>query len=216
MGLFEHLRSRVRNAARRQPHRFIVQLNQQARIVVAGTQALLDYMDEPSEENAARVRQYERQADAVRRRLVDDLNGAFVTPIDREDLFSLSRAIDDVLDYAYSTINELYILKVRPNPHLRVMAQLLLLSAREIDRAIQCLEHDPPRANKHAMRIKAIENRMEKLHAQALAALFQEPRDLQDVVEMMKLREIYRHMYHAVGSAEQAANKISDIRVKFY
>lgn len=216
MKFFSQLRERVRSAGRRQPNRFIARLGQQAHLVVQGTEALLDYMDAPSKENAVRVRHLERQADHVRRQLVNELNRAFVTPIDREDLFSLSRAIDDVMDYAYSTINELYVLDVQPNRYLGVMAKLLHRSAEEIELAIHCLEDQPARANKHAMHIKALENKMETLHAKALAALFQRPDDLEDIVEMLKLREIYRHMYHAVRSAEFAANMISDIRVKLY
>lgn len=216
MKFFERLFSIFRIASRRPPNHFMKRLGQQANYVVIGTGALLEYIDTPSRENAIRVRQLERKADMVRRNLINELNRAFVTPIDREDLFSLSRAIDDVLDYAYSTTYELYILDVQPNPYLRQMAKILVMSAREIEQAINCIEHKPTRADEHAMRIKALENRMEKLHAKALAALFQNPQDLQDVVEMMKLHEIYRHMNHAVGSAEQAADLISDIRIKLY
>jgi hypothetical protein len=57
---------------------------------------------------------------------------------------------------------------------------------------------------------------METLYAEALAHLFDEPKDLKQVISMFKLREIYRHMFHAVGSAEQAANIIGDIVIKFY
>jgi len=57
---------------------------------------------------------------------------------------------------------------------------------------------------------------MEGLYATALAELFRGPKDLSHVVEMLKLREIYRHMLHAVGSSDVAANIISDIVVKFF
>ena len=148
--------------------------------------------------------------------LIDELNRSFVTPIDREDLFALSRAIDDVLDYAYSTTSEMDILNVAPTPYLGTMAQLLCDSAEEIHSAMERLEQHPGVAGNHALRIKAIENRMDTLYAEALASLFCEPDDLKEVVNMLKLREIYRHMFHAVGSAEQAANIISDIVIKFY
>lgn len=216
MGMLSKFKLRMQNTSRRKPNKFIARLLQQTSIVVKGTQALLAYMHEPTKQNAARVGQIERQADAVRRLLIQELNRTFVTPIDREDLFGLSRAIDDVLDYAYSTTNELDILNVEPNKYLRAMAQLLLLSAHELQKAMMALEHQPAQADAHVMRAKAIENRMDQLYAKALADLFNNPRDLADVVEMMKLREIYRHMYHAIGSAEQAANVISDIRIKFY
>ncbi len=200
----------------RKPNRFLKRLSEQSAIVILGTEALIDYMAKPNKKNAARVRSLEKEADEVRRILIDELNRTFVTPIDREDLFGLSRAIDDVLDYAYSTTNEMDILNVTPNSYLRSMAELLRNSAEEIHLAIERLEHHPNVAGDHSMRIKAIENQMETLYAEALAHLFDEPKDLKEVITMFKLREIYRHMFHAVGSAEQAANIIGDIVIKFF
>ena len=201
---------------RRKPNHFLYRLTQQSELVVKGTDALRDYMGKPSKKNASQVRQIEKEADEVRRILIDELNRTFVTPIDREDLFGLSRAVDDVLDHAYSTINEMDILDVAPNHYLQLMVEMLHNSAEEIHLAMERLELHPAVADSHTVRAKAIENQMETLYAEAIADLFKKPSKLQDVVEMMKLREIYRHMLHAVQSAEDAANIISDIIVKFY
>jgi uncharacterized protein Yka (UPF0111/DUF47 family) len=173
-------------------------------------------MEKPNKKNAARVQMLEKEADEIRRILIDELNRTFVTPIDREDLFTLSRAIDDVLDYAYSTTNEMDILAVLPNEYLKSMSELLHRGAEELHLAIARLESHPKVADDHAVRVKAIENQMDRLYAEALAHLFDEPRSLKDVVTMLKLREIYRHMFHAVGSVEQAANIVGDIVMKFY
>ena len=78
-------------------------------------------MNKPSEKRAQAVRNLEKEADEVRRILIDELNHTFVTPIDREDIHALSRAIDDVLDYAYSTVDEMVILEVEPNDFLQRM-----------------------------------------------------------------------------------------------
>jgi predicted phosphate transport protein (TIGR00153 family) len=216
MAALSNFRDRVRGLFQRKPNHFITRLHEQAEVVVAGTQALVDYMEKPNKKNALQVRALERQADEIRRILIDELNRTFVTPIDREDLFGLSRAIDDILDYAYSTTSEMDILSVLPNDYLRSMSRLLYEAAQEIQLAIERLEHHPNVADAHAVQAKAIENRMETLYAEALANLFTDPKNLKDVVNMLKLREIYRHMFHALGSADQAANFINDIVVKFY
>ena len=216
MNVVATLRGGLRSWFQHRPSQFIERMREQAYIVALGTEALVDYMEHPNKKNAIRVRELEKQADEERRMLIDELNRSFVTPIDREDLFALSRAIDDVLDYAYSTTSEMDILNVAPTPQLAEMARLLCDSAEELHRAIERLEQHPGVAGDHAMRIKAIENRMDTLYAEALASLFDEPGDLKEVVNMLKLREIYRHMFHAVGSAEQAANIIGDIVIKFY
>jgi predicted phosphate transport protein (TIGR00153 family) len=80
--------------------KFVQSLIQQAEITLQGMDALESYMKKRSEKHAFAVRQAEKDADEVRRIVIDDLNRTFVTPIDREDIFALSRAIDDVMDYA--------------------------------------------------------------------------------------------------------------------
>ena len=201
---------------KRKPNNFIALLTEQSENLVKGGEALVTYMKKPSNKNALNVRSLEKSADEVRRILVDELNRTFVTPMDREDIFTLSRALDDVLDYMYSVVNEMDILSVKPTNYLLEMAEMLRDASQELHLAMQRLEHHPGVAENHAIRAKQIDNRMETLYATALADLFQEAKDLEHVVEMFKLREIYRHMLHAVGSSDAAANVISDIVVKFF
>ena len=191
-------------------------MTQRTEVLVSGGDALVTYMKKPSNKNAQSVRTLEKEADEIRRILVDELNRSFVTPFDREDIFELSRALDDVLDYMYSVVNEMDILDVQPNDFLLEMAEMLYDAAQELHLAMQRLEHHPGVAENHAVRAKQIDNRMETLYARALADLFQDAKDLDYVVEMFKLREIYRHMLHAVGSSDSAANAISNVVVKFF
>ena len=67
---------------------------------------------------------------------------------------------------------------------------------------------------KDAQRAKALENRVEQVYREALANLFNGPRDVDHVVEMLKLREIYRHLSNAADRGDEAANVITDIVVK--
>ncbi len=209
-----NLRDRIRGLFRRKPNHFIERLHEQALIVMHGTEALIDYMTKPSKKNAARVRNLEKEADEVRRILIDELNRSFVTPFDREDLFALSRAIDDVLDYADTTVDEMVLLGVTPNPYLVRMVSLLRDAAEEINRGVQRLVDRPNVANDHAVRAKALENRVESVYREAVGALFSGPRDVDHVVEMLKLREIYRHLSNAADRGDEAANVIADIVVK--
>jgi uncharacterized protein Yka (UPF0111/DUF47 family) len=150
----------------------------------------------------------------VRRIIIDELNRTFVTSIDREDIFALSRAIDDVVDYAHTTVEEMEMLEVEANSHLRDMASLLRDAAHEIQLGILRLEDHPNVAAEHAMRAKALENRVEGVYREAIADLFQGPQDVEHVVGMLKLREIYRHLSNAADRGDEAANIIGDIVVK--
>jgi uncharacterized protein Yka (UPF0111/DUF47 family) len=174
----------------------------------------MEYMRDPSDETAQQVARIEAAADETRRILIDELNRTFVTPFDREDIYALSLTIDDVLDYANTTVDEMVILRVEPNSYLQRMAGLLADAAREIFMGVTELIEHPHVASDHAVRAKALENRIEGVYREALGAMFNQPVDLDHVVAMLKLREIYRHLSNAADRGDQAANVISDIVVK--
>lgn len=200
--------------SRKKSNRFIDLLTKQAEFTVEGMQTLLKYVKNPKSSLAQQVTRIEKEADEVRRILIDELNRTFVTPIDREDIFALSLHIDDVLDYAESTVEEMYLLDVEPNPFLERMVSLLSQAASEIHLGVVRLEEHPNVATDHAVRAKALENRVETVYREAIAELFRQPRDIDHVVEMLKLREIYRHLSNAADRGDAAANVIGDIVVK--
>lgn len=208
MGWFQRLFKRNRQ------DRFIRLLIQQADYSVRGAEALLEYLDAPSEERAEEVTRMEKEADEVRRILIAELNRTFVTPLDREDIHALSRAIDDVLDYAHSTVDEMFTLEVEPNNFLRRMVSLLRDAAREIHLSVQRLKGHPQVAEDHAVRAKALHNRMERVYREALADLFHQPEDVEHIMKMLKLRETYRHLSNAADRWDEAANVLTDIVVK--
>lgn len=202
------------NPFQKKPNRFIELLTQQAKLTEDGMTALVAYFEKPTKRRAEVVDKLETEADEIRRILIDELNHTFVTPFDREDIHALSRAIDDMLDYAYTTVVEMSILDVEPNNYMREIGLLLTKSASEIHMAVQRLADHPSVALNHAVRSKQIENQVETLYRQALADLFHQPKDADHIVEMLKLRETYRHLSNAADRGDEAANRISDIVVK--
>jgi predicted phosphate transport protein (TIGR00153 family) len=196
-------------------NRFMELLQQQADHTVKGMQTLSEYMSHPHDALVNKISEIEKEADEVRRILIDELNRSFVTPFDREDIFALSLNIDDILDYANTTVDEMVMLKVKPNTYLERMASLLTDAAMEIYRAVLRLEDHPNVANDHAVRAKALENRVEHVYREALADLFNTPKDLDGVMKILKLRETYRHLSNAADRGDQAANVIADIVVKW-
>jgi predicted phosphate transport protein (TIGR00153 family) len=192
---------------------FIKLIHDQAAFTLEGMEALKAYMAEDTSA-AARLITTEKQADEARRILIAELNKTFITPFDREDIFSLSRTIDDVLDYAYSTVTEMEVLKVRPTPFMLRIASILRDAAYELLMAVDRLEQHPEVANEHAQRAKSLENRVEDIYREALADLFSGAEDIKHVMKMLKSREVYRHLSNAADRGDEAANVIADIVVK--
>jgi len=203
-----------KNIFHRRPNRFIELLVQQANLTEEGMNALVSYFEKPTKRRSDVVDKVESEADEVRRILIDELNRTFVTPFDREDIHALSRAIDDMLDYAYTTVVEMSILEVEPNDHMRQIGALLAKAASELHLGVQRLSDHPGVAQNHAVRVKQIENQVENIYRQALAELFHQPSNLEYIVQMLKVRETYRHLSNAADRGDEAANILSDIVVK--
>jgi hypothetical protein len=204
----------IRDLFRRKEDKFLKLLIKQAEATLQGMEALEEFMENNSEESAKEVNDKEKEADEIRRILIDELLKTFVTPLDREDIFALSRAIDDVIDYGFSTVDEMQILDVKPNDYLREMASLLRMAANEIYLGVMRLEKNPGVASTHAYRAKSLENKVERVYREAISDLFHGPQDVEHIVEMLKLREVYRHLSNAADRGDEAANIIADIVVK--
>ena len=206
----------MRALFRKRQNKFIHLIHNQAALTMEGMEALKAYMENPDSEAAALLTRREKEADEARRILIDELNRTFVTPFDREDIFALSRAIDDVLDYAYSTVDEMEVLKVLPTPYMQRMASLLKDAAYELLMAVERLEEHIGVAAEHAQRAKALENRVEGVYREALANLFNETtgNDNDVILKILKQREVYRHLSNAADRGDEAANVIADIVVK--
>src|SRR5688572_33243837 len=93
-------------------------IQQQDCITYEGLQLQVKYLETHNSEIAEELTLKEKEADEIRRILIDELNRTFVTPFDREDIFALSRSIDDVIDYADSTVSEMVVVKVEPTKYM--------------------------------------------------------------------------------------------------
>jgi uncharacterized protein len=205
----------IRNLFKSKPNKFLLLLEEQTSITLDGLELLKCYVEKQGPELAKQISAAEMHADETRRILIEELMHTFVTPFDREDIFALSRAIDDVLDYANTTVDEMEILSVTSGPFMLQMASLLHDAAVELNLSVQRLgDHHLTVASDHAQRAKAIENRVEALYREALADLFHGPKNVKHVVHMLKTREIYRHLSNAADHEDLAANIIADIVMK--
>ncbi|OGP88821.1 MAG: hypothetical protein A2156_07435 [Deltaproteobacteria bacterium RBG_16_48_10] len=189
---------------------FYKMLSQQASKTLKGIEALEAFVKDQNKENGKRVKEIEGEADELRKALIEELHQSFVTPLDREDIYALSRAIDEIVDYANSTVDEMEVYEVTSDEHLQQMVDILRKAAREISDAMNILETYPHIAMEHAVKTKFYENAMEKAYHTALADLFKK----KDTVYMLKMREIYRHLSNAADRSDEAANIICNVVMK--
>jgi hypothetical protein len=185
-------------------------LEQQADKALEGLEALTRFAEEGTREHATAVTNIEREADDLRRLLVLELDKTFVTPLDREDIYELSRALDDVVDYADTTVQEMQLFEIRANKNVVEMVHILRQAAHELRDAVKHLDTQPKIASAHASQAKSYENSMEVAYHHALADLFTE----KDIIYILKMREIYRHLSNGADRGDEAANIMLSIVMK--
>jgi len=226
---------------------FYALLIDQCDMVVTGMEAMIEFMQNGSGTSAARINDLEHQGDQLKSRNLDILNRSFSTPIDREDIYRAIIAIDDMLNYAKTTVNEMQILGLPSDEHTMTMANLMNQGAKALQQGFMKLEHQPRSAEIEAAHVRKTERQTEKVYRKALAELFDARHYLQTltqhqrneaqslgvllpslegeqtdavatsvafVVEILKRREVYRHMSNAADRVVYAGEVLHDIVVK--
>ena len=175
---------------------------------------LLDEMlqpDRPVWDKADEIKEVEHKCDFLTHEIIQRLNRTFVTPLDREDIHTLARSLDDVMDAidASATILRLYQIEaVRPGA--RELAHLVKQSAEQVVGAMQALEGRKGVAE-CAVEINRLENEADRAHQAAVQSLFKEEKD---AVVIIKWKEIFDFLEQATDRCEDVANVIEGVVVK--
>jgi uncharacterized protein Yka (UPF0111/DUF47 family) len=162
-------------------------LSRQAAVTLEGAEAFADWAAGDTGKAEA-VRDAEHRGDEAKRELLIAVRGAFVTPLEPEDVFALSRGIDWILNYARDLVNESEVMACPPDSGVAEMATLLADAARHIDRAIAQLGSDGDAATAAADAALAAERRLERVYYHGMAGLL----EVEDRGERIGRRELYR------------------------
>ena len=137
---------------------------------------------------ADRVGEAERAGDAAKRELLGALRVAFVTPLEPEDVFALSRGVDRLLNYARDLINESNAMACPPDARIAEIASLLAGALSDIDTAVGWLGSDGDKATEAADAAIAQERKLEHAYYEGMADLLL----VEDRNERIARRELYR------------------------
>lgn len=189
---------------------FFAMLTEQANKVMHTLDLLVEYMEHDGPEVADALKLDVHEADHIKARNLHELNDAFSTPIDREDIYRAIMALDDIVVYCKTTVHEMDVLGVKPDPFMRDISQGIKEGVEALTKGFALLAKHPADAAKYADAARKAERRSEKQYRLALSTLFEGT----DYVGMFKRREIYRHLTNAAHHMAQAANTLHDIVVK--
>lgn len=170
----------------------IAMLRAQASVTVEGLEALADWASSGGDvAKADLVRDREHAADDRKRELRRALTESFTTPLDAEDLYTMSERLDAVMNGAKDAVRESEIMGVPPDEHLQAMAELLLEGVRHLEAAFAALALDgrgPEGAATEAADAAVKSQRhLERAYRKAASSLI----DVADLREVLGRRELY-------------------------
>lgn len=198
-----------------QEKHFFDMLEQQADIVVEGAEALLDMAKNFNSvaEKRDKIKEIEHKGDNIVHTIAEELNKTFVTPIEHDDMSKLTSRLDDILDYIEAASHRMWSYEIKAVPPDMVkLAEVILTSANEVNHAVKDLRDfkKTDEVFKHCIEVNRLENMGDDITHAAVAGLFKK----YDVVDIIKLKEIYEYLEEATDKCEDAADVIKDIFVK--
>jgi len=164
-------------------------------------------------ETVTRIKDLEHTCDRYTRGIMDRLNRTFVTPLDREDIHALAISLDDVMDAVDSAaaIIKLYkITDVRPGA-LR-LAEIIEDSSKLLHEAFQMMEKGYDGVREHSARVNQLEHEADRVHQDAVVALFEEEKH--DPIAVIKWKEILDVLEAATDCCEDVADALEGVVIK--
>jgi predicted phosphate transport protein (TIGR00153 family) len=175
---------------------------------------LLDQMLRGYPENAAMARDIlicEQEGDRITHDIIRRLNEMFVTPIDREDIYGLASALDDVVDYTEEVADYLGLYKIEaPMEQAQRLAHVLLQAGRQISEAMPRLRGFKDISH-YTVEINRLENDGDRITREAVASLFDNGIDPMVVI---RWKDIFERLENAIDSTEKVANILEGIVIK--
>jgi len=160
---------------------------------------------------AKRMRAAEHDADETTHGIVRRVNTTFITPFDREDIYALASALDDVMDEMDEAVDLILLYEVETLPaalsqQVEVLARCAELTADAMPnlRSMQSLEE-------YWIEVNRLENTGDRNHRQILAHLFSGE---YKTMEVLKLKDIVEALESAIDAFEKVANIVEQIAVK--
>ncbi|MDP8943543.1 MAG: DUF47 domain-containing protein [Actinomycetota bacterium] len=153
----------------------------------------------------------EQEGDRITHDIIRRLNETFVTPIDREDIYALASALDDIVDFVEEVADYLGLYKIEaPMEQAQQLAAILLQAARQIAEAMPRLRGFRD-LSPYTVEINRLENDGDRVTREAIAALFDGGIDPMVVI---RWKDIYERLEEAIDSTERAAHILEGIVIK--
>lgn len=171
---------------------------------------LLEGSDENFDTLSKKIKSVEHECDEITHSITTKLNKSFITPFDREDIYTLSVALDDVCDYIDAAARAIVMYNIHESDPFAVeLAVVLQKQATEIHGAVSHLKNAKG-MEQNLLDIQRLENDADEVYFRAMAALFKNS----DAVKIIKWKELYEILENGTDRCESVGNIIESIVLK--
>ena len=162
-------------------------------------------------EVAKGIKMLEHQGDEVIHEIFTRLNSTFITPLDPEDIHSLSTRLDDVLDGIEDAVHRMVAYRVSPIPLGMVqLCEMIYTCSRALKKAFEALDKKKE-VMEHCIEVNRLENEGDHIYHVALGKLFETETD---PINLIKWKEILEKLESSLDKCEDVANVLESIVVK--
>lgn len=163
------------------------------------------------EEIAVKMRAAEHAGDEATHAILRQLNGTFITPFDREDIYRLAARLDDCVDYMEAAVDLVLLYKIDELPHgvgdqVAVLERCAELTAEAMPRLRSMTD-----LSEFWIEVNRLENQADQVYRRMLAEIFD---GQYDALTVLKLKEVIDQLESAADAFENVANMIETIAVK--
>jgi uncharacterized protein len=183
-------------------------------IITEGAVALRDMLNDYSDPVSMQrhIKDIEHRGDNQTHDIIRTLNKTFITPFDREDIYALAGALDDILDLIDVSAQRFVMYRVdKPTEAAKELSEIILRSCLMIEKALTHLGGKHDDICSCCVEINAMENEADRVCRSAISTLFDEEKD---PIQLIKLKEIYETLEKATDKCEDAANILESVVVK--
>ena len=170
------------------------------------------FRDFPNGPPQARIKELEHEGDRITGELIGLVNSQFITPFDRDDLFTLAGAVDDVVD-AIENATELLGLYDVEQPTRQSIEQcgILVAAVEQLETLLRTLKGKRGSTPEIA-EIKRLEDEGDRITRRAVGGLFDDERI--DPLVVIRWKEIYEALEDAIDACETVAHRVGNLLVK--
>lgn len=167
--------------------------------------------EQPLWDKADEIKEVEHKCDFLTHGVIQRLHKTFVTPLDREDIHTLARSLDDVIDAVDDCAGVIRLYQIaRTRPDARDLARIIKKSTEQVVSAMKALGKKQG-ISECAVEINRLENEADRAHQIAVRRLFEEEKD---PIQIIKWKEILAFLEAATDRCEDVANVLEGVVVK--